>query len=363
MAKMASTCFDLDELITVSGLSQVYTISGLSKDMSDMSDHSKANVLPVIVSSLLPQWEESSQPPKKKIKQSKSSSNRNSPIPTKLPAKLPAKLPPIPREEDSIAFLDSFDSEFSYKLSGHQKEEIQRYIQLMRGGQSRYYKTFREKAVKTYLALKLLVDTADKKEECLKSIRLDWESYLPPTNEKERPMAAAITMLCSGATNDKRLLPALQTRIFDSVDYSAMNIRAQGKNWVCSHLEECGVGKQNICASYIYGLAQSVMVNNGLERDYRRLKHLNGFGPKTALITIQAAYGLTQGIGVDVHVARILGALEWSVYKLTVMAPNQEEEIWACAEAILSPRDWVSVNILVVPWGSYSEMRKLLNDS
>jgi endonuclease III len=113
---------------------------------------------------------------------------------------------------------------------------------------------------------------------------------------------------------------------------------------VCSLLEECGVGKQNICASYIYGLAQSVMANNGLERDYRRLKHLNGFGPKTALITIQAAYGLTQGIGVDVHVARILGALEWSVYKSTVMAPNQEEVIRACAEAILSPRDWVSVN-------------------
>jgi hypothetical protein len=92
------------------------------------------------------------------------------------------------------------------------------------GDQSCYYKTFSEKAVKTYLALKLLVDTADKKEECLKAIRLDWESYLPPTNEKERPMAAAITMLCSGATNDKRLLPALWTRIFDSVDYSAMNI-------------------------------------------------------------------------------------------------------------------------------------------
>jgi hypothetical protein len=47
---------------------------------------------------------------------------------------------------------------------------------------------------------------------------------------------------------------------------------------------------------------------------------------------------------VDVHVARILGALEWSVYKSTVMAPNQEEVIRACAEAILSPRDWVSVN-------------------
>jgi endonuclease III len=203
---------------------------------------------------------------------------------------------------------------------------------------------FREKAVKTFLALKYLVEIARKKDENLKAIRLAWESFLPDTHKEGRPMAAAITMLCSGATNDKRLLPELKEHIFERVDYSAPNIVAKGKDWVCRLLQLCRLGKQNKCADYIYELAKLVVKNSGLERDYRRLKYQAGFGPKTALITIQAAYGLTQGIGVDVHVSRILGALEWSVYKSSMMVTHREEVIRVCAEAILSPQDWVSVN-------------------
>ena len=240
--------------------------------------------------------------------------------------------------------MEYFDSPYTYQLTVDQREEVRRYIQLLRGNGQSYYKTFRAKAIKNFLALKFLVERAGEEDEDLKAIRSEWESYLPDTHERDRPIAAAITMLCSGATNDKKLLPELKKWVFNSVDYSAKNICEQGENWMSDLLEKCAIGKQFRCAEYIHGMAASVMEKNGLERDYQQLKDLKGFGPKTALTTIQAAHGLTQGIGVDVHVARILGALEWHVYKSRVTTTNQEEVIRACAEAILWPDAWVSVN-------------------
>ena len=271
---------------------------------------------------------------------------------TKLPPIPKTKLPPIPigtgTEDGDEAFFQYFDSEHTYHLTQDQREDIRKYILSMRGPHaSSCFKAFREKAIKNFFALKFLVETAGEEDEELKAmaIRLQWESYLPFTHEMERPIAAAITMLCSGATNDKRLLNGLREWVFESgIDYSAPCILAKGESWVCQLLENCGIGKQNKCAKYIVETAASIVANHGLERDYRRLKLLKGFGPKTALITIQAAYGLTQGIGVDVHVARILGALEWSVYKSSSTGTNYEEVIRACAEAILWPDAWVSVN-------------------
>lgn len=71
---------------------------------------------------------------------------------------------------------------------------------------------------------------------------------------------------------------------------------------------------------------------------------LNGVGPKMAYLTMSAAWGRTEGIGVDVHVHRITNL--WGWHKTST--PEQTRE---ALEAWLPREKWHEINHLLVGFG------------
>lgn len=74
------------------------------------------------------------------------------------------------------------------------------------------------------------------------------------------------------------------------------------------------------------------------------LVSLPGVGPKMAHLTMSAAWGRTEGIGVDVHVHRITNLWGWH----STRAP---EETRAALEAWLPRERWYEINQLLVGFG------------
>lgn len=71
---------------------------------------------------------------------------------------------------------------------------------------------------------------------------------------------------------------------------------------------------------------------------------LPGVGPKMAYLCLSAAWGRTEGIGVDVHVHRITNLWGWHKTK-------QPEETRAALEAWLPREKWHEINGLLVGFG------------
>ena len=71
---------------------------------------------------------------------------------------------------------------------------------------------------------------------------------------------------------------------------------------------------------------------------------LPGVGPKMAYLCMSAAWGLTEGIGVDVHVHRITNLWGWHVTK-------GPEETRKALEAWLPRERWHEINHLLVGFG------------
>lgn len=74
------------------------------------------------------------------------------------------------------------------------------------------------------------------------------------------------------------------------------------------------------------------------------LQSLPGVGPKMALLTLQHAWHMNVGIGVDVHVHRISNRLGW-------VHTRQPEETRRALEEWLPPRLWPEINPLLVGFG------------
>lgn len=75
-----------------------------------------------------------------------------------------------------------------------------------------------------------------------------------------------------------------------------------------------------------------------------KLMELPGVGPKMAYLTLSSAWGLDQGIGVDVHVHRITNLWGWNRTKTP-------EETRAALESWLPKDKWREINELLVGFG------------
>ena len=75
------------------------------------------------------------------------------------------------------------------------------------------------------------------------------------------------------------------------------------------------------------------------------LTALPGIGPKMGYLALQSAFGMNEGIGVDVHVHRICQRLKWT------HKPKNPEETRAQLEAWLPKSHWREVNLLLVGFG------------
>lgn len=84
--------------------------------------------------------------------------------------------------------------------------------------------------------------------------------------------------------------------------------------------------------------------NSDIPDTIQGLTSLPGVGPKMAYLCLSAAWGRTEGIGVDVHVHRITNLWGWNKTK-------QPEETRAALESWLPKEKWHDINNLLVGFG------------
>jgi endonuclease-3 len=106
------------------------------------------------------------------------------------------------------------------------------------------------------------------------------------------------------------------------------------------------VGFHNNKTRYIKAAALILrdQFNGDIPDTIEGLMSLPGVGPKMAYLCLSAAWGRTEGIGVDVHVHRITNLWGWHKTK----AP---EETRAALEAWLPREKWHEINHLLVGFG------------
>ena len=100
-------------------------------------------------------------------------------------------------------------------------------------------------------------------------------------------------------------------------------------------------------AGHIQQTAARLLREQGgdIPQSVKGLCDLPGVGPKMAMLTMQAAWGESVGIGVDIHVHRIAERLGWSCSAANPEATRVQLESWL-------PRElWASVNPLLVGFG------------
>ena len=85
-------------------------------------------------------------------------------------------------------------------------------------------------------------------------------------------------------------------------------------------------------------------MNNGVPRDYRDLMRFHGFGPKCALVTVQASYRSHQGIATDSHVCKDAVCLGFTPFPTLPLFHDKAEAVRASLESLLPTDLWGKVN-------------------
>jgi endonuclease-3 len=106
------------------------------------------------------------------------------------------------------------------------------------------------------------------------------------------------------------------------------------------------VGFHNLKTKYIKQTAELLRDkwNSDIPDSIEGLVSLPGVGPKMAYLTMSAAWGRDEGIGVDVHVHRITNLWGWN-------KTQQPEQTRAALESWLPKDKWHDINNLLVGFG------------
>ena len=106
------------------------------------------------------------------------------------------------------------------------------------------------------------------------------------------------------------------------------------------------MGFHNLKTKYIKQTAEILRDkwNSDIPDTVEGLTSLPGVGPKMAYLTLSAAWGRDEGIGVDVHVHRITNLWGWH-------KTQQPEQTRAALESWLPKDKWHDINNLLVGFG------------
>jgi endonuclease III len=200
----------------------------------------------------------------------------------------------------------------------------------------------------------------------LVSARDCWSQVLPAPHLEHYPMCLLFLMICTPLVPDTKIVELFRP-IFDTYIVDEDWIIAVGEERLQVLLQPLGRQKQS--AEYVIGAAHFLKQRNGrFPRDYRELLHIKGVGPKVALVTIQEAYGIVQGIPCDVHMCRIFTRLGWvptpessgtmvSFLNNTKKESHNYELCRAAMEGWFPKRYWGTMN------QTWAGLGQLLNDN
>lgn len=173
-----------------------------------------------------------------------------------------------------------------------------------------------------------------------------WLFLIPSNNSQDKRFQTLIALMLSSQTKDTTnaiAMRRLQTEL-PSPGLTLENILDVDP----VHLNEMiyVVGFHNNKTRYIK--ATALILRDSFASDIpdtiEGLISLPGVGPKMAYLCLSAAWGRTEGIGVDVHVHRITNLWGWHKTK-------QPEETRAALEAWLPREKWHEINHLLVGFG------------
>ncbi len=158
------------------------------------------------------------------------------------------------------------------------------------------------------------------------------------------PFEILVACLLSIRTRDETTLIAAP-RLF-AVARTPKTVAQLTAKEIDSLIRDCAFHEQK--ALQIHAIAQQIVENFGgaLPCDWDTLVGFRGVGPKCANLTLGIACGLATGVGVDIHVHRVVN--RWGY----VQAPTPEKTMKALHEKL--PREhWIRINALLVPFGKH----------
>jgi endonuclease III len=149
----------------------------------------------------------------------------------------------------------------------------------------------------------------------LQSARDTWLEALPSPESANFEICVLFLMVCTPLVPDKKIV-SIFGELFKQHSVDIDWILETGKLEIAKLLRP--LGRQNDSARYVYEAALALNSSTRFPRDYRELVRLPGIGPKVALVTIQEAFGLVQGVPCDIHMCRIFQRLGWIPTSTTV---------------------------------------------
>jgi hypothetical protein len=148
-----------------------------------------------------------------------------------------------------------------------------------------------------------------KAELQLESARDKWVEALPSPESSNFKICVLFLMFwCTPLVPDTKIVelfgPIFKENFLD-IDW----ILEKGKVAIAKILRP--LGRQNDSAKYVVEAALALKTLARFPRYYRDLVKLPGIGSKVALVTIQEAFGLVQGVPCDIHMCQIFQRLGW----------------------------------------------------
>jgi endonuclease III len=197
--------------------------------------------------------------------------------------------------------------------------------------------------VKTHLGIKsLLRDAMLDSQHDFCPPRAVWQEVLPHLRHPNRHIAAVWTMIPTARTRDATVLANHEENVFvPGCDYSVAGTIAMGVDAIEARVMKLGIGK-TASKAILYAARKMMKLGGKLPDDYRDLRKWFGFGNKISLITLQAAYGICQGIGVDSHVMDDTHHFRWTCCPYHV-SPHAEVTR-ACLELMFPRSEWHDFN-------------------
>jgi endonuclease III len=211
---------------------------------------------------------------------------------------------------------------------------------------------------------------AMKAELNLESARDKWVEALPSPESSNFEICVLFLMVCTPLVPDTKIVelfgPIFKENFVD-IDW----ILDKGKVAIAELLRP--LGRQNDSAKYVVEAALALKSLPRFPRDYRDLVKLPGIGPKVALVTIQEAFGLVQGVPCDVHMCRIFQRLGWipnmdtlannSISIASILEAKKEKEKFDYELSRAAIEGWFPSQL----WGEMNQtwagLGQLLNDA